>query len=128
MAKKKKQYVFYCAYSTNESHTMQLEAYRKWCIAKNQKDGCNSYRSVVISDYMPVHIYDYSNLGVAIKMVRNLTDGCLVVANEFIIPAVFFEAMYNEKNPIKVAVLSQPEHGEDFFGGMKKINDELEKH
>ena len=128
MAKKKKQYVFYCAYSTNESHTMQLETYRKWCIAKNEKDGRNSYRSVVISDDSPVHIYDYSNFGVAIKMVRNLIDGCLVVANEFIIPDVFFEAMYKEENPIKMTVLSRPEHGEDFFGGMKKINDELEKH
>ena len=127
MAKKKKQYVFYCAYTTKESHTMQLEAYRKWCVAKNEKDGCNSYKSVVVSDDMPAHIYDYSNLGAAIKMVRD-ADGVLVVANEFIIPDVFFEAMYNEENPVKVTVLSQPEHGEDFFGGMKKINDELEKH
>lgn len=126
MAKKKKQYVFYCAYTTKESYTMQLEAYRNWCIAKNEKDGSNSYKSVVISDEMP-HIYDYFNLGAAIKMVRG-ADGVLVVANEFIIPAVLFEAMYNEKNPIKVAVLSQPEHGEDFFGGVKKINDEFEKH
>lgn len=60
-------------------------------------------------------------------MVRD-ADGVLVVTNEFIIPAVFFEAMYNEENPIKVTVFSQPEHGEDFFGGMKKINDEFEKH
>lgn len=126
MAKKKKQYVFYCAYTTKESYTMQLEAYRNWCIAKNEKDGSNSYKSVVISDEM-LHIYDYINLGAAIKMVRG-ADGVLVVANEFIIPAVLFEAMYNEKNPIKVAVLSQPEHGEDFFGGIKKINDEFEKH
>lgn len=128
MAKKKKQYVFYCAYTTKESHTMQLEAYRKWCKDKDEKDGRNSYRSVVISDYNPVHIYDYSNLGVAIKMVRNLIDGCLVVANEFIIPAVFFEAMYNEKYPINVSVISQPEYGDDFIGGMKKINDVFEKH
>lgn len=60
-------------------------------------------------------------------MVRD-ADGVLVATNEFIIPAVLFEAMYNEENPIKVAVLSHPEHGEDFFGGMKKINDEFEKH
>lgn len=125
MAKKKKQYVFYCAYSTKESLTMQLEAYRKWCVAKNEKDGCNSYKSEVMSDYVPYG--DYFNLGAAIKMVR-AADGVLVVATEFIIPAVLFEAMYNEKNPIKVAVLSQPEHGEDFFGGIKKINDEFEKH
>lgn len=126
MAKKKKQYVFYCAYTTMESYTMQLEAYRMWCLAKNKKDGY-SYKSVVISDYLSEQYYEYFNLGAAIKMVRG-ADGVLVVANEFIIPAVLFEAMYNEKNPIKVAVLSQPEHGEDFFGGVKKINDELEKH
>ena len=105
---------------------MQLDAYRMWCLDKNNKDGY-SYKSVVISDEMPAHISDYSNLGAAIKMVRD-ADGVLVVATEFIIPAVLFEAMYNEENPIKVAVLSQPEHGEDFLGGMKKINDELEKH
>ena len=127
MAKKNKLYVFYCAYTTKESHTMQLEAYRKWCIAKNEKDDCNSYKSVVISDDMPAHIYDYSNLGAAINLVRD-ADGCLVVANEFIIPAVFINAMYNEENPIKMTVLSQPEHGEDFFGGMKKIYDEFKKH
>lgn len=127
MAKKKKQYVFYCAYTTMASHTMQLEAYRMWCINKNVKDGCYSFKTVVIYDDLPAHAYDYSNLGAAIKMVRE-ADGVLVVANEFIIPAVLFEAMYNEENPIKVTVISQPEYGEDFFGGMKKINDEFEKH
>lgn len=127
MAKKKKQYVFYYAYTTKENRTMQLEAYRKWCKDKDEKDGCNSYKSVVIADDLPVYMYDYCNLGFAIKMVRD-ADGCLVVANEFTIPAVLVEAMYNDANPIKVSVISRPEYGEDFFGGMKKINDEFEKH
>ena len=125
MEQKIKKYVCYCAYSTEEDLSMQSEACIKWWKDKNQKD--DDFEAVVFYEDMPAHIYDYSHLGAAIKLVRD-ADGCLVVANEFIIPAVFFEAMYNEENPIKVAVLSRPEHGEDFFGGMKKINDELEKH
>lgn len=62
MVKKNKLYVFYCAYATMASHTMQLDAYRMWCLDKNNKDGY-SYKSVVICDDMSADIYDYSNLG-----------------------------------------------------------------